>query len=148
MFTGENAITIDDKGRMALPAAYRESVAEISQNRLVVTYNPYERECLWIYPTPEWEKVRDEVMSLKSSRQAHRDLQRKLVGAATHVELDGSGRLLLPATARTTTGLKKHAVLLGMGSKFELWTESAQQARLELPISEADLTPEMENLSI
>ncbi len=101
-----------------MPAAYRESLAEICRNRLVVAYNPYERECLWLYPYPEWERVRDEVMALKGSRQAHRDLQRKLVGAATPVELDGSGRLLLPATARATTGLKKNAVLLGLGREI------------------------------
>lgn len=148
MLFGETAITIDDKGRMAIPSAYRETLSALCKNWLVVTYNPYERESLWLYPKPEWERVRDQVMSLSSQRQAHRDLQRKLVGAAAHVELDASGRLMLPATARASVGLTKHAVLLGMGMKFELWTEAAQRARLELPIGEGDISPEMAQLAI
>lgn len=148
MFFGETAITIDDKGRMAVPSAYREALAALCKNCLVVTYNPYERESLWLYPKSEWERVRDQVMSLSSQRQAHRDLQRKLVGAAAHVELDASGRLMLPATARATVGMQKHAVLLGMGMKFELWTEAAQRARLEQPISEAEISADMAQLTI
>jgi MraZ protein len=147
MFFGETAITIDDKGRMAIPSAYRDAVSELCNNCLVVTYNPYERECLWLYPKSVWEQVRDQVMGLKGQRQAHRDLQRKLVGSAAHVELDSSGRLLLPATARSTVGLQKHAVLLGMGSKFELWTEAAQRARLEQPIGDDDISDEMAQLT-
>jgi MraZ protein len=148
MFFGETAITIDDKGRMAIPAAYREAVAQRCNNKMVVTYNPYESECLWLYPLPVWEQVCEQVMSLKGQRQSHRDLQRKLVGAAAHVELDSSGRLLLPAAARTTLGLQKHAVLLGMGNKFELWTEAAQRARLEQPIGDDDISDEMAQLTI
>lgn len=148
MFFGETAITIDDKGRMAIPSAYREAVSERCNNQLVVTYNPYESQCLWLYPKPVWEAVCEQVLRLNGQRQAHRDLQRKLVGAATHVELDSSGRLLLPAATRATAGLQKHAVLLGMGNKFELWTEAAQRARLEQPIGDDDITDEMAQLSI
>lgn len=148
MFFGETAITIDDKGRMAIPSGYREALSANCNNRMVVTYNPYERECLWLYPQPEWEAVRDQVMRLKGPSQAQWDLQRKLVGAAAHVELDGSGRLLLPASARSTTGLQKHAVLLGMGNKFELWTEAAQRARLEQPIRAEDITDAMASLAL
>ena len=48
MFQGETAITIDDKGRLAIPTAYREVVARDCENRLVVAYNPFDRGCLWI----------------------------------------------------------------------------------------------------
>jgi MraZ protein len=147
MFYGEHAITVDDKGRMAMPADFRSLLAGYCQSQLVVTYSPYELECLWIFPKPDWERVRDEVMTLNAARHAHRLLQRKLVGSAAHVELDSSGRLSLPAAARGTTGLKKSAVLLGLGSKFELWTESAQQARAEQVISEANMSEEMLKLS-
>ena len=64
MFQGETAITIDDKGRLAIPTAYREFVARDCGNRLVVTYHPYERGSLWLYPQAEWEKVRDQVNQL------------------------------------------------------------------------------------
>lgn len=146
MFYGESTVAIDEKGRLAVPSSYREQLSALCGNCLVVTYNPFERECLWLFPLPEWERMRDQVMQLSSFNTAHRDLQRKLVGAASRVELDGHGRMLLPQTARQAAGLQKQAVLLGIGAKFELWSESAQRARLELPIEEKDITDDMRQL--
>src|SRR5690606_2979488 len=117
MFQGETAITIADKGRLAIPTAYRKLVAR-DGNRLVVTYNPYEQGCLWLYPQPAWETVRDQVNALPTAKKVHRNLQLKLVGAATVIEPDGNGRVLLPASHRAAAGLEKKAVLLGMGGKF------------------------------
>lgn len=146
MFYGESTVAVDDKGRMAIPTSYRERLLALCGNQLVVTYNPFECECLWLFPLPEWERIRDQVMQLSSFNTAHRDLQRKLVGAAARVEPDGNGRILLPQTARQAAGLQKQAVLLGIGAKFELWSESAQRARLELPITEADISDDMRQL--
>lgn len=146
MFYGESTVAVDDKGRMAIPTSYRERLLALCGNQLVVTYNPFETECLWLFPLPEWERIRDQVMQLSSFNTAHRDLQRKLVGAAARVEPDGNGRILLPQTARQAAGLQKQAVLLGIGAKFELWSESAQRARLELPITEADISDDMRQL--
>jgi MraZ protein len=146
LFYGENAVAIDDKGRLSVPTAYRDALSALCQNRLVIAYNPFERECLWIFPLGEWERVRDQVMQLGSFVAAHRELQRKLVGAATHVSLDNNGRFLLPHSARQAAGLTKSAVLLGMGEKFELWSEAAQKARQELPIAEADISDAMRAL--
>ena len=68
VFQGETAITIDDKGRLAIPTAYRELVARECGNRLVITYNPFEPGCLYLYPQPEWERVRDQVNALPAPR--------------------------------------------------------------------------------
>src|SRR6476659_1984237 len=106
MFQGETAITIDDKGRLAIPVAYRELVARAG-NRLVVAYNPYEAGCLWLYTETDWEKVRDQVMALPNATGVHRNLQLKLGGAATPVELDGNGRVLVPASHRNSAGIDK-----------------------------------------
>lgn len=146
MFYGESTVAIDDKGRLAIPTSYREQLSALCANRLVVTYNPFERECLWLFPLPEWERTRDQVMQLSSFNMAHRDLQRKLVGAAARVELDGNGRIVLPHTARQVAALQKQGVLLGIGAKFELWSEAAQRARLELPIEEKDISDDMRQL--
>jgi len=146
MFYGESTIAIDDKGRFAVPTSYREQLSALCANRLVVTYNPFERECLWIFPLPEWERMRDQVMQLSSFNAAHRDLQRKLVGAAAHIELDSNSRLVVPPTARQNAGLQKQVVLLGIGAKFELWSEPAQRARQELPIAELDISDDMRQL--
>ena len=81
MFQGETAITVDDKGRMAVPTAYRDLVARASNNRLVLTYNPFEAGCLWLYAESEWERVRDDVMSKPNTQRVVRLLQQKLVGS-------------------------------------------------------------------
>lgn len=148
MFQGETAITLDDKGRAAIPAAYRDLVAQSSGNRLVITYNPFENGCLWIFPQDEWERVRDRVNGLSNVKATHRNLQMKLVGAAAHVEPDGNGRILLPARQREVTGLEKRAVLLGMGNKFELWNEQVHLAKIRETITEDQITEEMAELTL
>ena len=148
MFQGETAITVDDKGRLAIPTAYRELVAGACANRLVVTYNPFEPGCLWLFPHEEWEKVRDQVNALSKVVKSHRDMQMKIVGAAAVVEPDGAARILLPASQRATTGIEKKAVLLGMGNKFELWSEQAHLARIRQTIGEDENTNEMAALQL
>lgn len=132
MFFGETAINLDAKGRMALPTRYRDAVAEASDNRLVLTYSAFDAGCLWLYPEPEWARVRDEVMGLSTFNPSHRSLQRRLVGSATQVELDGNGHMLLPQTLRQFAGLEKKVVLMGMGARFEIWNENVlMQKRAE-----------------
>jgi MraZ protein len=148
VFQGETAITIDDKGRLAIPTAYRELVAGECANRLVLTYNPFESGCLWLFPYAAWEKVRDEVNALSKVKTAHRALQMKLVGAAAVVEPDGAARILLPVSQRATTGIEKKAVLLGMGDKFELWSEQAHMAKIRQSIGEEAITDDMAGLRL
>ncbi|MBP1473764.1 division/cell wall cluster transcriptional repressor MraZ [Frateuria sp. MAH-13] len=148
VFQGETAITVDDKGRLAIPTAYRELVAGECANRLVVTYSPFEMGCLWIYPYAEWETVRDQVNALPMVKASHRNLQMKLVGAASVVEPDGASRILLPASQRGAAGIEKKAVLLGMGNKFELWSEQAHLAKIRQTLGEDDITDDMADLRL
>ncbi len=148
MFQGETAITLDDKGRLALPTAYREQIAQVCGNRLVFAYNPFEPGCLWLFPYPEWEAVRDQVNALSSVKRVHRDLQLKLVGAAATVELDGNARVLVPASQRNAAGIEKKAVLLGMNAKFELWSEQAHLNKIRQSIGEHELSDEMLDLKL
>ena len=147
MFQGETAITIDDKGRLAIPTAFRDAVAKAG-NRLVLTYNPFESGCLYLYPQPVWDKVRDQVNALPRMRSVNRNLQLKLVGAASFVELDGSGRISIPASQRSACGLEKRAVLLGMGDKFELWSEQAHHAQIRQTLGDADLGEDLNGLQL
>ena len=148
MFQGETAITVDDKGRLAIPTAYRDQVADACGNRLVITYNPFDAGCLWVFPYAEWEQVRDQVNALPKVKAAHRDMQMKLVGAAAIVEPDSAARILLPASQRTAAGIEKKAVLLGMGNKFELWSEQAHLAKIRQTIGADDITEEMADLRL
>ena len=139
MFQGETAITIDDKGRLAIPTGYRDVVAGECGNRLVITYNPFESRSLYLYPQAVWENVRVGVNALPRTRSVSRSLQLKLVGAATFVEPDGSGRIGVPASHRNAVGIEKRAVLLGMGDKFELWSEQAHLGQIQQTLGDADM---------
>ena len=148
MFQGETAITIDDKGRMAVPTAHRDVVARECGNQLVLTYNPFESGSLYIYPQAIWERVRDQVNKLPKAKKVNRNLQLKLVGAATFVELDGNGRITVPASHRAAVGIERKAVLLGMGDKFELWSEQAHHAQIQQTVSDGDLSEELLDLQL
>lgn len=139
MFQGETSITIDDKGRLAIPTSYRDLVARECGNRLVITYNPFDPGSLYLYPQPAWERVRDQVNALPRTRSVSRNLQLKLVGAASLVEPDGNGRISIPASHRNSVGIDKKAVLVGMGDKFELWSEQAHQAQIRQTLTDVDL---------
>jgi MraZ protein len=148
VFQGENAITIDDKGRLAVPTVYRDPIASDCANQLVITYSPFDAGCLYIYPRSVWESVRDQVNKLPRTKASSRNLQLKLVGAAHFVELDGNGRISIPPSHRNNAALEKRAVLVGMGDKFELWSEHAHQAQVRQVLTDADLTEELLDLQL
>lgn len=132
MYFGETAINLDAKGRLAIPMRYRKAIQEQCNGRLVLTYSAFDSGALYLYPEQEWERVRDEVTGLSTFNPGHRSLQRKLVGSASAVEPDGNGRIQLPQTLRQVAGLEKRVVLLGMGSRFEIWNETMlNQKRIE-----------------
>ncbi len=124
MYFGETAINLDGKGRLAIPVRYRDSIQEQCSGRMVLTYSAFDTGALWLYPEIEWERVRDEVTRLSTFNPGHRSLQRRLVGSATALELDASGRIQLPLTLRQVAGLEKRVVMMGMSSRFELWNEA------------------------
>ena len=138
VFFGETAINLDAKGRLAVPMRYRDDLKEQCENRLVLTYSAFDSGVLWLYLEEEWQRVRNEVMALPSLDSNHRSLQRRLVGSATAVEPDGSGRILLPPSLREVAGLEKRVVMLGMGSRFEIWNENVlnQQREQEMNLGE------------
>ena len=92
--------------------------------------------------------MRVAVYALPSTQKAHRALQLKLIGAATPVELDGNGRISIPASHRSAVGIEKKAVLLGMGDKFELWSEQAHHAQIRQTLSDDDLSAHMLELKL
>lgn len=120
-FRGINNLALDTKGRMAMPARYRDRLAEISQGQLVVTVD--QDRCLLVYPQPEWEKIEEKLNALPSFDRTARELQRLLVGHATETEIDSQGRILLPTMLREYARLDKKIVLIGQGKKFEIWDE-------------------------
>jgi MraZ protein len=130
MFRGINSATLDQKGRMALPARFREGVVDACAGNVVVTIDVREK-CLLLYPLPEWETVQRKLENLSNIGSRARLLQRLLIGHATDLELDGNGRLLLPPMLRTYADLDRKLVLVGQGNKIEIWSEALWQARMD-----------------
>ena len=150
MFRGVNALNLDAKGRMAMPAKYRDRLQESCAGQLVITVD--RDHCLLLYPLPEWEVIERKLVKLPSFNPQSRRLQRLLIGHATEVELDGAGRILLPPPLRDFAELDKQVVLIGQGNKFELWNEGSWTARREEWLAEDDgtqpLPAELESLSL
>ena len=151
MFRGVNALSLDAKGRLAIPTKYRPHLVSDGDNRVVVTVNNSER-CLWLYPLVQWESIEKKLVQLPSLNAAAQTLKRILMGHATDTELDGSGRILLSAPLRKYAGLEKRAVLIGQGNKFEIWNESTwndkQDEWLSQDMSLENLPIELESLSL
>ena len=151
MFRGINPINIDAKGRVALPAKYRDRVTERCDGHMVLTVHPFDR-CLLLYPLTDWEVIEAQVNALpnSTSRQARR-LQHLMVGYATELDLDAANRLLLPAMHRDHAELDKRLILVGQGQKFEVWNEarwtSMTEAYLNEPV-DAEASVELTNLSL
>lgn len=120
MFRGINFINLDIKGRMAMPRRYREQLQVEAKEQLVITIDT-EDKCLLLYPLPIWEHIEKKIENLPSFNQVTRRIQRLLIGHATELEMDGSGRLLLPPLLREYASLDKSVMLIGQGKKFEIW---------------------------
>ena len=119
MFRGLNKISFDTKGRISIPTKYREELLRISKKKLICTIDlDY---CLLLYPLPSWLKIEQQIMKLPTLNATSRKLQRLLVGHATDIEMDKSGRLLIPYELREFSMIKKEAMLVGQGNRFELW---------------------------
>ena len=130
VFRGINSVSLDAKGRTAIPARYRETLAVLSEGRIVVTIDMREC-CLLVYPLNEWEAVQARLEGLSNINPQARLLQRLLIGHATDLELDSAGRLLLPAMLRDYASMDKKLVLVGQGNKIEVWAADHWQQQLE-----------------
>lgn len=142
MFRGVNSVNLDAKGRMAMPTRYRDRLEELCRGQLVVTIDPDER-CLLIYPLLEWETIQRKLETLSSFNPVSRRIQRLLMGHATDIELDSSGRLLLTPPLREYAQLDKKTVLLGQGNKFELWSEACWMACRDAYMEKVTVTEEL-----
>jgi len=124
VFRGANAINLDSKGRIAIPAKYRARIKESCDNQLVVTCDPYDN-CLLIFTLDHWEATEQDLQGLSNSKPVHRKIKRIMLAHATEVDMDNSGRVLIPALLRERANLHKEVMLIGQGKTFQLWNETA-----------------------
>jgi MraZ protein len=151
MFRGATKITLDAKGRLAIPARYRERVSARCAGQLICTVDP--DYCLLIYPLPDWEELERKLVRLPSFKPKARRLQRLMLGHASEVEVDSHGRILISRELREFASLERDAILIGQGNKFELWDEARWNERRDQWLAEGvesgiDLPAELESLSL
>ena len=116
MFTGEYNHTIDIKGRIIVPAKFRSELG----SEFVITVGL--DGCLFIYPQKEFDELATKLAQLPGTAQA-RKLQRYIMSSAACVEVDKQGRILIPSVLREFSELQKDVVLIGVGSRVEIWSK-------------------------
>ncbi|MAL99911.1 division/cell wall cluster transcriptional repressor MraZ [Hydrocarboniclastica marina] len=146
-FLGAHALNMDTKGRLAIPTRVREDLEASCGGRVVLTAHTKER-CLVIYPEPQWLEVLPQVQALPNMNKVARRTQRLLIGFATPLELDSSGRVLVPPPLREYAGFEKKLQLIGQGKKLELWSEEQWMRWLEDDDGDDEMPAEMANLSL
>ena len=150
VFSGVTKLALDAKGRVAIPGKHRAALtgsADDGGRTLIVTADP--SRCLLVYPLATWEPIQARLMDLSSFNAELRGLQRLLVGHADEVEMDGTGRILVPPALREYAGLDHHVVLVGQGNKFELWDDAKWQQETARAITfPGGLPPELDGFSL
>jgi len=130
MFRGESTLNVDSKGRVAVPARYREQLDVLCDGKLIVTISLLQR-CLTVYPSPDWQRIEDDLKRLPALDQKAQSIRHLLIGHASDCDLDSQGRILLPQSLRDFASLDKRVKMVGQASKFELWDEDAWSAHRE-----------------
>ena len=145
-FHGAAVITLDAKGRIAIPTRHRDALLA-SGKALVLTAHP--EGCVLIYPAGAWESVRKQVESFPSFHPQASWWKRLLLGFEEHVSADGAGRLLLPSALRMHAKLERDAMMVGQGHYFELWDNGVWGAKLGQALSGAGApAPGLEGFSL
>lgn len=124
VFRGGPVLTLDGKGRITVPARWRDVLVATVQGQMVVAKNP--DGCLSLYPLPVWEQFEASLLALPVEDEPWR---RFFVGSATEVEIDGASRLLIPPELRSWAGLEREVKFMGVGPNFELWDMARYEAR-------------------
>jgi len=145
-FHGAAVITLDAKGRVAIPTRHRAALLQ-SGKSLVLTAHP--DGCVLIYPEPDWEPVRARVATFPSFDPTASWWKRLLLGFEEHVSPDNSARILLPPALRMHAKLERDAMMAGQGHHFELWDAGVWSAKLERALAATATPPSgMEDFSL
>lgn len=130
MFEGSVALSLDAKGRLAIPAKYREALLAASAEGLTLTAHPH--RCLLLYPEATWQPIREQLNKISTLDPRAAPVRRVMVGNARQEMLDSAGRVLIAPSLRDYAGFDKTVFLVGMGTHFEIWSEARWQEQNDL----------------
>lgn len=136
---------------MTIPAKFRDLLLAVCEGQVVITIDPNTKN-LALYPVEIWEEIQVKIESLPSLNPQARRLQHLFIGHASDVEMDSSGRVLLPSILRDIAVLEKKLILVGLGKKIEIWSKELWEQRYkdiqDMKEGLDELPPEMQSLSL
>ena len=118
-FIGEYAYSLDSKGRINVPAKFRQSLSEDNENTFVITRGV--DPCIWVYPLSHWKEIESNLRSLSSISKIHRTFVRNTARYASPSTYDKQGRITLTPSLIEYADLDKDALIIGMINKMEIW---------------------------
>jgi len=138
VFSGRYEYTIDDKGRLSIPARFREILSVDHEAKLFVTNLD---GCLVAYPDKEWARLQEKLASV-TGKEA-RNFLRFFYAGVSECPFDRLGRILIPQSLRNYAGIKKNVVIVGMNKKLEIWAEEAWAEVVRQATSDRDRMEEI-----
>ncbi len=118
-FIGEYAYSLDSKGRINVPAKFRQSLSEDNENTFVITRGV--DPCIWVYPLSHWKEIESNLRNLSSISKIHRTFVRNTARYASPSTYDKQGRIILTPSLIDYAGLDKDVLIIGMVNKIEIW---------------------------
>ena len=118
-FIGEYSYSLDTKGRVNIPAKFRQSLSEDNENTFVITRGM--DSCIWIYPLTQWKMIENNLRNLSSLSKIHRTFVRNTARYASPSTYDKQGRIILTPSLIEYAGLDKELLIIGMVNKMEIW---------------------------
>ncbi len=141
-FKGGPVLTLDGKGRLTVPARWRDLLMSAVGGQLMVSKSHV--RCLSLFPRPVWDQFETRLNALPASADG---LRRLYIGSATEVAIDGASRVLLPPELRAWAGLEREVIFMGLGNRFELWDRARYEAH-EAAVLEQDMSSQLDTLVI
>lgn len=130
-FSGKYYYNLEEKGRLIIPAPFREIISSNYSPKLYITNAAFDR-CLHIYPYEEWIRLEEKVRGLPRMLEEVRFFMRRVIASAQECTMDKQGRLLIPASLREDAGINGEVVIVGQIDKIELWDRKEWDAATDI----------------
>jgi MraZ protein len=135
MFAGRYEYAIDDKSRVSIPSKFREVLSTNYDLRLILTNLD---GCIVGYPYQEWVTIQQKTSNYGAIRKEARAFLRYFYSGVTECPLDKLGRVLIPQSLKTDASIKKNVVIVGVGSKIEIWAQESWEELVKKATSDPD----------
>lgn len=148
MFRGSSFHSIDPKGRIIIPARFRDVIKASGVDGIMITRMD---NCLFAYTHDQWSKLEQKILHLPEKSEPMRRFQRLFIGAAHDCKCDSQGRVLIPPFLKQYAGLEKEVVLVGVPGRFEIWSREKwdrENELLEKDLSDDQLRQEITQLGL